>query len=152
MEYGSIEREIRIDATPATVYDVITQPEHIAQWWGFDASFEAVPGDGRMARRRPDGGGDLVVPVYLVQADPPRRFVFRWAHPQGEPATPRNSFLVTFDLSPIDGGTLLRLTEVGFREVGWETAQLEAYHHDHTTGWDQFLPHLAAYAADLVRT
>ncbi|NYH84162.1 hypothetical protein SAMN05421678_11762 [Actinopolymorpha cephalotaxi] len=31
MEFGSIEREIHIDATPEVVYAVITRPEHIAQ-------------------------------------------------------------------------------------------------------------------------
>lgn len=152
MEYGTIEREIHIDATPDVVYDVITQPEHIAQWWGFDASFPATTGgDGRMTRQRRDGSGTLVVPVSVVEADAPRRFVFRWVHPEGEPATPENSFLVTFDLVPADGGTLLRLTEAGFREIGWAAAKLEAQYQDHSVGWDEHLPRLAAYAAGVVR-
>ena len=29
MEYGTIEREIEIDASPATVFEVITSPEHL---------------------------------------------------------------------------------------------------------------------------
>jgi uncharacterized protein YndB with AHSA1/START domain len=152
MEYGTIEREIHIDATPEVVYEVITKPEHIAHWWGFDASFSAVAGgDGRMARQRRDGRGSVVVPVLVVEADAPRRFVFRWVQPEGQPATPQNSFLVTFELVPADGGTLLRLTEAGFREIGWEAAQLEAYYRDHSAGWDRHLPSLAAYAAGLVR-
>lgn len=153
MEYGTIAREIHIDATPDVVYDVITKPEHIAQWWGFDASFPAAPGgDGRMTRQRRGGVDTLVVPIHVVEADAPRRFVFRWVHPDGQPATPRNSFLVTFELVPADGGTLVRLTEAGFREIGWEAAQLEAYYHDHCAGWDEHLPNLAAYAAGLVRS
>ena len=152
MEYGTIEREIHIDAPPEVVYEVITKPEHIADWWGFDASFPPVPGGaGRMTRTGRDGRGSVVVPVRVVEADAPRRFVFRWVHPEGEAATPQNSFLVTFDLVPADGGTLLRLTEAGFREVGWEAAQLEAYYRDHSAGWDQHLPSLAAYAAGRVR-
>ncbi|HEX5114421.1 MAG TPA: SRPBCC domain-containing protein [Pseudonocardiaceae bacterium] len=146
MEYGTIEREIHIDATPDVVYEVITRPEHIAQWWGFDAS---VPG--RLARQRRDGSGPVVVPVDVVEADAPRRFVFRWVHPEGERATRENSFLVTFDLVPADGGTLLRLTEAGFREIGWDAARLEAYHRDHSAGWDEHLANLADYTAGLVR-
>jgi uncharacterized protein YndB with AHSA1/START domain len=152
MEYGTIEREIHIDAPPEVVYEVITKPEHIAQWWGFDAAFPAEPGgDGRMTRHRRDGRGSLVVRVFVVEADAPRRFVFRWGQPDGQPATPQNSFLVTFELAPAGGGTLLRLTEAGFREIGWEAAQLESYYRDHSAGWDRHLPSLAVYAAGLVR-
>ena len=152
MEYGTIEREIHIDATPEVVYEVITKPEHIAQWWGFDAAFPVVPGgSGRMTREARDGRGQVVVAVSVVEADAPRRFVFRWVNPEDQPATPENSFLVTFELVPVGGGTLLRLTEGGFREVGWEAAALEAYYRDHCAGWDQHLPSLAAYAVGVVR-
>jgi uncharacterized protein YndB with AHSA1/START domain len=152
MEYGTIEREIHIEATPEVVYEVITRPGHIAQWWGFDMALPAEPGSaGRMTRQRRDGNGSVVVPVHVVEADAPRRFVFRWVQPEGQPATPENSFLVTFELAPADGGTLLRVTEAGFREIGWEAAQLEAYYRDHGAGWDEHLASLAAYAAGLVR-
>lgn len=152
MEYGTIEREIHIDATPEVVYDVITKPGHIARWWGFDASFPAVPGGaGQLTRDQRDGREPVVVPLVVVEADAPRRFAFRWVHPADQPATPENSFLVTFELVPAGGGTLLRLTEAGFREIGWEAARLEAYHRDHGSGWDRHLPDLAAYTAGLVR-
>jgi uncharacterized protein YndB with AHSA1/START domain len=32
MEYGTIERESHLDATPEVVYKVITKPERIAHW------------------------------------------------------------------------------------------------------------------------
>ncbi|WIX77289.1 SRPBCC family protein [Amycolatopsis carbonis] len=150
MENGTIEREIRVAATPEVVYEVITRPEHIAAWWGFDAVFEGSTGT--MSRPRRDGSGTAVVPVSVVEAEPPRRFVFRWVQPDGQAATPENSFLVTFELVPEDGGTLLKLTEAGFREIGWEAARLEEYYRDHTAGWDEHLPQLAAYAAGLVRS
>ncbi|MFI5611881.1 SRPBCC domain-containing protein [Amycolatopsis sp. NPDC051903] len=152
MEYGTIEREIHIDATPEVVYEVITKPEYIAAWWGFDLQVAASAGaTGRMTRTRRDGSGTLVVPLSVVEAEAPRRFAFRWAHPDGQPATPDNSFLVTFHLAPSGEGTVLRLTEAGFREVGWEAARLEAYHRDHSAGWDEHLGALGAYAAGLVR-
>jgi uncharacterized protein YndB with AHSA1/START domain len=144
MEYGTIEREIHIAATPEVVYEVITKPEHIARWWGFDVSFT----DGRMRRERRDGTGELVVPVRVVEEDPPLRFVFRWLQPAGEAPTRENSFLVTFELVPAGEGTLLRLTEAGFREVGWEAAKLEAAYRHHSVGWDEHLARLATYAAE----
>jgi hypothetical protein len=86
----------------------------------------------------------------VVEADPCRRFSFRWVYNEGEAATSANSLLVTFDLIPSRGGTLLRFTETGFREKGWESAVLEAHYRDHARGWDYFLPRLVTYVARLV--
>ena len=84
--------------------------------------------------------------VTVVEADPPRRFSFRWVHEEHEVAAPDNSLLVTFDLLPSGDGTLLRFQETGFRELGWEAAVLEQQYQEHVAGWDHFLPRLTAYA------
>lgn len=141
MEYGSIERELHIAATPEVVYDVISQPEHLANWWGVEARFD----DGTMSWHRDHGS--TTVHVQVVAAEAPKRFAFRWLQPDGEAATPQNSFLVTFELSPADGGTLLRLTEQGYREIGWEAAKLEEHYRTHSAGWDEHLADLVKYAA-----
>ena len=65
------------------------------------------------------------MPFTVVDARPPRTFSFRWTHPADEVAAEGNSLLVTFDLTPSGGGTLLKMTETGFREMGWEVAVLE---------------------------
>jgi uncharacterized protein YndB with AHSA1/START domain len=147
MEYGSIEREIRVEATPEVVYEVISTPEHLQEWWPDEADLKPVPGATGSISFGAGTPDEKVVPLTVVEADPPRRFSFRWAHGEAEAATPANSFLVTFDLVPSDGGTLLRFTETGFREKGWEAAVLEEAYHDHVRGWDHFLPRLVAYAA-----
>jgi len=151
MEYGSIEREIRIEATPEVVYEVVSKPEHVREWWPDEAEFEPVPGStGRITfgdRSAPDA---KVESLTVVEADPPRRFSFRWVYDDGEIATSGNSLLVTFDLIPSGTGTLLRLTESGFRERGWEAAVLEEAYRDHARGWDHFLPRLVAHAARVV--
>jgi hypothetical protein len=41
---------------------------------------------------------------------------------------------------------VLRLTESGFRERGWEVAQLEAAYQDHVNGWDFYLPRIGEVA------
>jgi uncharacterized protein YndB with AHSA1/START domain len=33
MEYGSIEREIYVDASPELVFAVVSRPEHLREWW-----------------------------------------------------------------------------------------------------------------------
>ncbi|MFF5214959.1 SRPBCC family protein [Micromonospora sp. NPDC000442] len=151
MEYGSIEREIHVDATPEVVYEVVTAPEHIRQWWPDDADLEPVAGaTGTISFGDPPN--TEVLPLTVVTADPPRRFSFRWVYDDLAVATSTNSLLVTFELIPSGTGTLLRLTETGFRERGWEAAVLEEHYRDHVTGWDHFLPRLVQYVARLVST
>lgn len=153
MEYGSIEREIHIEATPEVVYRVISTPEHLREWWPDEAELEPVPGATGVI-----SFGDRSTPevhveqLTVMEADPPRRFSFRWVYGEDEVATPANSLLVTFELIPSDAGTLLRLTETGFREKGWEVAVLEEQYREHVTGWNYFLPRLVTYVDRLVST
>ncbi len=86
----------------------------------------------------------------VVEAVPPRLFSFRWAYDPSVVPGPSNSFLVTFDLVPSGAGTIVRLTETGFREQGWEIAVLEAAYHEHADAWDRFLPRLGEYVARVV--
>ena len=149
MEFGTIEREIYVEAPPEIVFEVVSSPDHLKEWWPDDARYEATPGStGEIVFGDRDGDG-TVVQFTVVDAQPPRTFSFRWTHPVGETATEGNSLLVTFDLTPSGGGTLLRMTETGFREMGWEVALLEQQYQDHVTGWAFYLPRLAPYVATL---
>lgn len=56
---------------------------------------------------------------------------------------------VVFELALVGSGTLLRMTETGFRARGWEEAKVAAEHAEHVTGWDHFLSRLPAYAASV---
>ena len=145
MELGSIERELHIDATPEVVYLVITSPEHLREWWPDDADLEPVVGArGTVTFGEPDAPGTVVAPITVVEADPPRRFAFRWVDDETEGFA--RSLLVTFELEAVDGGTLVRFSETGFREKGWDAAVLEEAYADHVRGWDLFLPRLATHA------
>ena len=146
MELGTIEREIYVEATPDVVYEVVSSPDHVKQWWPDDARYDPTPGSvGEIVFGDRDAGGNVVA-FTVVEAQPPRTFSFRWTHPAGEAAAEGNSLLVTFELVPSGGGTLLRMTETGFREMGWEVAVLEQRYTEHVTGWDYYLPRLATYA------
>jgi len=149
VEFGTIEREIYIDASPEVVFEVVSSPEHVRRWWPDEARYEPVPGStGEIVF----GGGDAdatAVQFTVVEARPPRTFSFRWTQPPGDPAAAGNSLLVTFELTASGGGTLLRMTESGFREMGWEIAVLEQQYREHVTGWDFYLPRLVSYVATL---
>jgi uncharacterized protein YndB with AHSA1/START domain len=153
MEHGRIEREFRIDASPEVVFEVISSPVHIREWWGAETDLEQAPGaTGELVWGDPATGAAQAVPITVVDAEPPRLFSFRWVHPDGEVATAANSLLVTFELSPSGAGTVVRLTETGFREMGWEAAVLEEHYQQHIVGWDTHLAHLGEYLTQLVST
>jgi uncharacterized protein YndB with AHSA1/START domain len=147
MEYGTIEREVVIEASPEVVFDVISSPEHIRDWWSAATAIEPVAGSTSDLTWRDDASGRLdVVPITVIDVEPPHRFSFRWTQDPGETATASNSLLVTFELAPSGAGTVLRLTETGFRERGWEIAVLEEAYHEHVIGWDFYLPRIAECA------
>jgi uncharacterized protein YndB with AHSA1/START domain len=88
------------------------------------------------------------VALEVVEVERPRRFAFRWCFAEPDRVGP--SLLVTFDLMPIGAGTRIRMTETGFREMGWEVAVLEEQYAEHATSWDYYLPRLGAYVIRLV--
>jgi uncharacterized protein YndB with AHSA1/START domain len=146
MEFGTIEREIHIDASPEVVFDVVSSPEHVREWWPDEAEYPAVPGgSGRIGFGDFSEGGTWVQ-FQVVDAVPSRLFSFRWTHEEGQNAATGNSFLVVFELEPAGNGTRLRMTESGFRERGWDEAKVAAEYADHITGWAHFLPRLPVYA------
>lgn len=149
MELGTIERELYVEASPEILFDVVSSPDHIKQWWPDDARYERAPGaTGEIVF----GHGDpvpTVVPFTVLEVDPPRSFSFRWTHPVGSVAKEGNSLLVIFELVPQGTGTLLKMTETGFREMGWEAAVLEHQYEEHIRGWAFYLPRLVEYASAL---
>lgn len=147
--YRSIEREMYIDATPDIVFQVVSSPQHIAQWWTEAVDFEPEPGgSGWLAFGDPAEGGKRVE-FSVADAVPNRLFAFRWDHGRSERAAHGNSNLVTFELTPEGSGTRLRFTEVGFVERGWDDERVAATHADHTSGWDYYLAKLVTYAGAL---
>lgn len=136
MEFASLEREVYVEASPEVVFEVVSRPEHVREWWPDDASYELAPG--ATGEIRFEGG--VAEAFTVVDVRPPESFTFRWTEA---------SLLVTFHLTPQGSGTLLRMTETGFREAGWEQAVLEQCYRDHESGWDHFLPRIAPYVATL---
>jgi len=147
MEYATIEREVQIDAAPEVVFDVVSNPAHVREWWTDEAEYAPEPGGaGRIGFRQGDQGVGWAQ-FQVVDAVPHRLFSFRWTHPEGEAPREDNSMLVVFELEPHGSGTRLRMTETGFRERGWDEAKVAAEYADHVTGWDHFLPRLPEYVA-----
>ena len=149
MELRTIEREFSVEATPEIVFEMVSRPAYVSQWWSDEARYETVVGSAGEILFADDAGGNVEART-VVDLEPPTRFSFRWTHPAGEEAAEGNSLLVTFELVPQSEGTLVRFRETGFRERGWDAAVLEATYQEHVQGWDYFLPRLVTYATALV--
>lgn len=129
----------RIKAPPARVWAAITQPELMMKWWGPDAG----PTLDVVADVRPGGRFSVVFrllngeehnPTGLYQdVVPEKRLVFTW----DLPGTSERKSLVTFQLEPLEGGTLLTLTH--------ENLPDEATRSSHEQGWNGLLDKLPVF-------
>ncbi len=112
MATDSVEREILIGASPEVVWRTITEPEQISRWFSDEADVEGrIGADGTLTWRPGGRGGgrevEMIVPIRVVDAEPFRRFSFRWNHPDGTEPDESNSALVEFTLVEEAGGTRL---------------------------------------------
>lgn len=153
MTTDTITRDIVINASPETVYDVISRPEHMAEWFSDEADFEAIEGArGVLVWRDKETRQEDTVEVTVVTADRPHLFAFRWISPDRQRATPTatGSVLVEFRITAEPDGTRLVVNESGLDAVDWDESAKAAYVADHSEGWASFLPKLRAYAEGLV--
>lgn len=149
-ELGTITRELYVDAPPAVVFDVISSPDHVAEWWSDTATYVAVPSStGQITFGDPQAGGHVTT-LTVLEVEPPTTFSFRWTHGRDEQPDASNSLLVIFELAASGAGTLVRFVETGFREAARNAAQADETFLDHANGWNHFLPRLIARSESLV--
>jgi uncharacterized protein YndB with AHSA1/START domain len=132
-EQVSLEREVRIAASPETIWDFLVDEDKATRWMGQTASFDARPGG---AYR------NEVIPGHVargefVELDPPRRLVFTWGWEPGKDGpnpVPPGSSTVEIELVPDGVGTLLHFTH---RDLPSAAAA-----ESHGLGWDHYLERL----------
>lgn len=124
----------RISARPDTIFSFFTDPARWLRWQGVDAVVEPAPG----GVFRMNVVGDGYASGRFVEVDPPRRIVFSWGWELPGNPVPPGSSTVEIDLSPEDGGTMVRLTHRGL--------PLPAARTQHRGGWEHYLERLDAVA------
>lgn len=142
-----IERDILIEAPVEIVWAVVTEPEHISEWFSDAVEIDLRPGGD--ARLHWDRYG--VVNGRVERVEPPVFFSFRWVVPRapGAPVTDRNSTLVEFSLSPEGGSTRLTVVESGFRDLAGSEEENQGHVDGHRRGWESELGELEQYIRDL---
>jgi uncharacterized protein YndB with AHSA1/START domain len=138
-ERNVVERELRIDAHPETVFAFFVEPDKMTQWMGSKAELDPRPG----GAYRVELNEQTVACGEYVELDSPHRVVMTWGWEgqeagSGEHGVPPGSSRVEVTLEPDGDGTVLRLRHLDLPEESLEI-------HGH--GWDLYLGRLAAAAA-----
>lgn len=120
----AIEREVLVDAPIERVWQVVTQPRHIAQWYAFDgAEVDLRPGGSVVFSWKEHGRFYRTV----EKVDPPHSFSYRLASlVPDEPPHAGNTTLVEFTMTRMGERTRVRVVESGFARLnGSDTARAE---------------------------
>jgi uncharacterized protein YndB with AHSA1/START domain len=139
---AQVEKEVLVEAPIDIVWRVLTEPSHIAKWFGTDAGLDGRVGGGGYVTFEQGHTSVLQVEVF----EPPHRFAYRWLHEKGTRARPDNSTLVEFTLHAEAGHTRVRVVESGFDRIDWAEAARPGLVDDHMRGWQVILGQLRAYA------
>lgn len=128
------EVEIRIAASPETVFDFFTDPDKMIQWMGRSAELEPRSG-GTM---RCDINGRDVARGEYVAVERPDRLVFTWGWEGEEPTVAPGASTVEVLLARDGDGTRLRLIHSGLPSA--ESAER------HSHGWTHYAERLGLVA------
>lgn len=99
-----IEREL--PAPPEKVWRALTQP-HLIEEWLMKNDFKAVEGHRFTLSRQPSPDVNVVIDCEVIAIEPNRALSYRWS-------AYGTDTVVTFALTPIEAGTMLRVEQAGF--------------------------------------
>jgi uncharacterized protein YndB with AHSA1/START domain len=126
------ERELRVAASPETVFDLLTDAAAYTNWMGLGADFDARPG----GSFRIDFGAAHASGT-ILELVPHRRVVLSWGWEEDTIPMAPGTTTVEFQLIPDGDHTLVRMRHSG---VSPALANFVAW------GWDRYLPRLAVVA------
>ncbi len=129
----ALELEVRVAASPSTVFTFLKDADGMAQWFGSSVEMESKPG----GSLRVDINGRDIARGEIVEIVPPERVVFTFGwEGDGNPVPPGSS-KVEITLAKDGEGTIVKLRHSGL------TAEQAASHKE---GWDHYLPRLLQLA------
>jgi uncharacterized protein YndB with AHSA1/START domain len=145
---NQIEKRIELKAPVARVWRALTDYREFGEWFRVKLEGPFVPGQASRGHITYPGYEHLKWEAVVQTMEAERLFSFTW-HPyaidpdqdySSEPST-----LVEFRLEPIDGGTLLVLTESGFDQIP-EGRRIDAFRMN-DGGWTEQMKNIASHVA-----
>jgi uncharacterized protein YndB with AHSA1/START domain len=132
---GEVVQEVMVDASPETIFELLTVPDQHVRWMGTEAELDARPGGTYrvlVAGQHPAGGE-------FVEVVPNEKVVFTFGWDAPDNPVPPGSSTIEITLHAEGGGkTLVRLVH---RDLPDEMVP------QHVHGWDHYLNRLAAAGA-----
>jgi uncharacterized protein YndB with AHSA1/START domain len=131
--------------SPEAIWTTLTRSDLIARWL-MKNDFSPALGHRFTMQAQPMGDWDGTVRCEITAFDPPRLLTYTWVG--GSSANPTHGSAldstVTWTLTPVAGGTRLRMVHDGFRsprnDLGYEAM---------SGGWTNIVQRIGAIAADL---
>ena len=131
----AVVQEIKINASPETVFAYLTDPVKLRRWMSIGGQWRPAAGQSyRLEVTKED-----IASGSFVEVDPPRRLVLTWGWEGEDSVTKPGSSTVEFNLQPDGAGTLLRFVH---RDL--PTADTV---RKHSEGWEYFLGRLQIAAS-----
>jgi len=141
---ASIVGDIVIEAPPDVVFEALTSPDQLAQWWGQDGYYRTYnwkvdlrPGGERSCEASGTNGQSSTVRGVHVEVDPPRLLSHTW-NPSWETTLPET--MVRYTLTAVPEGTLLHIEHTGFDAAHAKSQE------GHREGWMRVLGWLSQYS------
>ena len=117
-----IRKERFYPHSPDDVWAALTDPYALAEWLEPN-NHQPVVGHKFEFRCDPGACGAGVTECEVLEADPPRRLVWRWVH-VNKNGTKCQPMTITWTLVPKENGTLLILEHTGAENIGWLTRNM----------------------------
>jgi len=128
------------------VWKVLTTPELIQRWL-MKNDFKPGLGQHFTFKDRPRGDWNGIVDCKITIWNPPRELAYTWvggsANNFGKDGAALDS-TVTWTLTPVAGGTRVRMVHDGFR-----SPKNDASYEGMNAGWNTILPRISQLAAEL---
>ena len=134
----TVTRSVDIAAPVAKVWSAVTEPEHLARWFGQTIELDELAVGARGVFGF-EGYGDSA--VVIEELDPPRAIAYRWGNDKAGGVDLEHSTVFRFTLEPTASGTRLTVVESGFENLSDPAASLEG----NRQGWNSELDELVAY-------
>lgn len=137
----TVSRTVVVNASRAAVWRALTDPEHIAEWFGQTARIDALEVGARGSFGWPEHGE---FPMEVTEVDEPNHFAYRW-NPQSCEFDFGRATEVRFALVTEGATTVLTVVETGFDRLGDDEEARRGYLDGNREGWDDELDELVVY-------
>ena len=144
----SIEKTVELNAPVSRVWRALTDHAEFGRWFGVKVEGPFVAGQVARGRKTNPCSANAEWKAVIKAMEPERLFSFTWQPYAVDPDYDYSGeapTLVTFKLTPIPGGTLLRVVESGFDRIPAHR-RAESFQRNEN-GWSIQMQNIAEFLA-----